>query len=182
MAAQPNPPPLVPVDEYLNTRYRPDVEYVDGELVEREMPTPLHGAFQALLAEYFRARRKQFRVAVYTETRTQIVERSKYRLPDVMLAPAPIVRSKAITGVPWVVIEIQSPEDRSTEQWKRFRDYLSAGVPYLIVLDPEESLAFRVQPGALIETVFPELNLPTGPLPFDTVALFQQLRNELNES
>src|SRR5438105_3551590 len=38
MAVVPSPP-LVSVDEYLNSSYHPDVEYVDGVLVERGMPT-----------------------------------------------------------------------------------------------------------------------------------------------
>ena len=180
MAVAPNP--LVPVDEYLNTSYNPDVEYVDGVLVERSMPTGLDGLFQALLAEYFRMQRKAFRYAVYAETRTQIVERARYRLPDIMLAPLPAVPDKVITKMPWVVIEIQSPEDKAKQQWHRFQDYLSIGVPHVILLDPEESLAFRCERRALIETSFTDLELPTGRLPFDSTALFQQLADELNES
>jgi Uma2 family endonuclease len=158
------------------------VEYIDGVLVERSVPTGLHSYFQALLAEYFRMHRKQFRFAVYTEPRTQIVERARYRLPDLLLAPLPAVADKVITKVPWVVLEIQSPDDRAPEQWRRFRDYLSIGVQHVVLLDPEESLAFRCEQRALVETSFSELDLPTGRMPFDTEALFRQLAAELSES
>jgi Uma2 family endonuclease len=181
MAALPTPP-LAPVDEYLNSSYHPDVEYVDGLLVERGMPTVLHGLFQALLAGYFRMYRKEFRFAVLSETRTQIIERAKYRIPDIMLAPLPLPKDKVMAQAPWVVIEIQSPEDRMPEQWKRFRDYLSIGVPHVILLDPEEAMAFRFGRGSLVETSFTEIDLPTGHMPFDTTALFQQLSDEQNES
>ena len=43
MAALPGSP-LVPVDEYLNSSYSPDMEYVDGVLVERNVGTPAHSA------------------------------------------------------------------------------------------------------------------------------------------
>ena len=180
MASLPDSP-LVTVDEYLNTSYRPDVEFVDGVLVERSMPTPVHGVFQALLAEYFRMYRGQLRFAVYLETRTQIVERSRYRIPDVMLASLPIERGRVITKVPWVVVEIQSPEDRMPEQLRRFRDYVDLGVSFMILLDPEQLMAWRYQRGSLVETEFKELELPTGRMPFDSVALFRKLQDELNE-
>lgn len=181
MAVQPRPP-LVSVEEYLNSSYYPDAEYVDGMLEERAVPTPLHSLFQALLAGYFRMHRQQFRYAVYTEVRTQIAERSRYRIPDVMLGPLPVERGKVITCAPLVVIEIQSPEDKLPQQFRRFRDYLSLGVPHVILLDPEELIAYRYQFAALVETAFRELELPGGRLPFDTGELFRQLTEELNET
>jgi Uma2 family endonuclease len=181
MAAVPASP-LLPVDEYLNSSFHPDMEFVDGSLVERSMPTVLHGLFQALLAGYFRMHRKEFRFAVLSEARTQIIERARYRIPDITLVPLPVTKDKVVTRPPWVVIGIQSPEDKMPEQWRRFRDYLSIGVPHVILLDPEETMAFRFRPGSLVETSFTELDLPTGRMPFDTAALFQQLVDEQNES
>lgn len=180
MASLPDSP-LVSVDEYLNSSYYPDMEFVDGVLVERSMPTALHAAFQALLAAYFRMYRSEFRLAVYTEPRTQIIERSRYRIPDVMLGPLPVERGRAATKVPWAVIEIQSPEDRTSVQLKRFRDFGALGVHHIILLDADESVAWRYQSGALVETQFKELVFPTGRMPFDTEALFKQLQDELKE-
>jgi hypothetical protein len=99
-----------------------------------------------------------------------------------LLASLPAVSDKVITKVPSVVLEIQSPDDRAPEQWRRFRDYLSIGVQHVVLLDPEESLAFRCERRALVETSFSELDLPTGRMPFDTDALFGQLAAELSES
>jgi Uma2 family endonuclease len=45
----------VPVEEYLNTAYHPDMEYVDGVLVERSMPTLAHGILQMILGAYLSA-------------------------------------------------------------------------------------------------------------------------------
>jgi hypothetical protein len=42
-------PPLVPVEEYLNTSYPDgDREYLDGEIVERSVGTPGRSALQKL--------------------------------------------------------------------------------------------------------------------------------------
>ena len=42
-------------------------------------------------------------------------------------------------------------------------------------------LAYRFEDGSLLRTEFKSLDLRTGSLPFDSVALFQQLTEELNE-
>lgn len=118
------------------------------------------------MAEYFRRYRKELRFGEYTEPRTQIIERARYRIPDLLLSPLPAGADRVITEVPWVVVEIQSPDDRAPQQWRRFRDYLSIGVRHVVLLDPEEETAFRCEPGALVETRFTDLELPTGRLPF----------------
>ena len=64
--------PLVSVDEYLNSSYRPDVEYVDGYLVKRSVPTYLHSILQAILVSYFRQFEKQYKFKALPELRTQI--------------------------------------------------------------------------------------------------------------
>lgn len=131
------------VDEYLNTSYRPDLEFVDGFLVERGMSTASHGLLQAIVAGWFYVLRNEFRLAVMTEPRTQIVARARYRIPDVLLCASPVKNEKVITSVPWAVIEILSPDDRMPAQLERFRDYKKIGVRYTILLDPEEQIAFR---------------------------------------
>jgi Uma2 family endonuclease len=180
MAALPNPA-YVPVEEYLNSSYSPDAEYVDGTLVDRGMPTLTHGIFQILLGVYFHAYRKQYRYAVLSEARTRIVQGLRYRLPDIMLCPVPLPTGKIVTTIPWAVIEILSPSDQLQAQLERFRDYAQLGVRHIVLLDPERLIAYRYEDDSLIKTQFSELTLPTGSLPFNTEALFRQLVEELNE-
>jgi Uma2 family endonuclease len=175
-------PPLVSVDEYLNSSYRPDLEYVDGALVERGMPTIAHSLLQKVLIQHFGEDRKTLRFVPLPGVRTQIVERARYRIPDIVLCPLPIPDGKVVTSVPWAVIEILSPDDRITDQLARFQDYKQIGVAHVVLLDPEERIAFRFDDdGSLLRTQFTSLELPTGSLPFDTSALFQQLVEERNE-
>jgi hypothetical protein len=43
----------IPLQEYLETDYRPDREYVDGEIRERNVGKTEHARVQALLAAWF---------------------------------------------------------------------------------------------------------------------------------
>ncbi len=40
----------IPVSEYLRTMYHPDCDYVDGEVLERNLGEQTHGLVQAALA------------------------------------------------------------------------------------------------------------------------------------
>jgi len=171
--------PLVSVEEYLNTRYYPDMEYVDGVLVERSMPTTAHSTLAMIVAAYLFGLRRQFGFAVLPDCRTQIAERARYRIPDVLLCSRPIPAGKVLNTVPWAVIEILSPDDKMSEQLERFREYTSIGVKQIVLLDPIRLLARRFEDDSLIKTEFTELALPNGKLvPFDSNALFEQLTEE----
>ena len=145
--------PLVSVDEYLNTSYHPDVEYVDGVLVEKGMPTVPHNLLERILLFWFAQFERQMRFKVMHEIRTVIVERARYRLPDIVLVPKPL-RSKICDVVPWVVIEIVSPDDTIKKTRARFIDYTNLGVKHVLQLDPEEYVAHRFDNGSMIETCF----------------------------
>ena len=172
--------PLTSADEYLNSGYHPDKEYVEGVLVERSVPTIAHSLLQVLLTLSLGANRREFGFALLSEARTQIVERARYRIPDLMLCPLPLPPGKIVDSIPWAVIEILSPDDRLSEQLARFRDYRRIGVLQMVLLDPEELTAYRFDENGLLETQFTSLDLPSGSLPFDTEALFRQLEEERN--
>jgi Uma2 family endonuclease len=170
---------LVSPDEYLNSSYRPDMEYVDGVLVERGVPTGSHGLLQHILGVYFEPYCEQFQFEPLPEVRTQIIERARYRIPDVMVCPIP-VPAGVMTSAPWAVIEILSPEDRFSDVVARFQDYKKIGVRHMVLLDPEDLVAYRFENGALAQTQFTSLELPTGDLPFVTDDLFRRLTARLN--
>ncbi len=176
--------PLVPVEEYLTSGYHPDMEYVDGILLERGVPTIFHALLQSILIAYFRQLEKQFRIKALSEVRTQIVQSARYRIPDIMLCATPMPKGKIMNATPVAVIEILSPDDRVGSTLQRFRDYASIGVTTIVQMDPESRIAHRFESGSLIETAFTSLRLPhvSGELPFDSSALFEQLRLEHEEA
>jgi Uma2 family endonuclease len=174
--------PLVPVDEYLGSSYRRDVEYVDGYLVERSVPTYLHSLLQAILIAYFRQFEKECKFKSLPELRTQIVERARYRIPDILLCATPTKVRNIMIETPLVIIEILSPGDTVAETLRRFRDYARLGVPHIIQMDPESQVAHRFQEGSLLETVFNGLPFQYTTIPFDSQHLFAELRREVDEA
>jgi Uma2 family endonuclease len=149
--------------------------------VERGEPTIAHGLLQIILIVNLASYRKQFYFEPLPGVRTLIAPGARYRVPDVMLCPVPLPAGKIVTSVPWAVIEILSPDDRLSEQLARFKDYKEIGVRQMVLLDPEELIAYRFENRSLFETRFTSLDLPSGSLPFDTDALFRQLAEERNE-
>jgi Uma2 family endonuclease len=172
--------PLVSVEEYLNTSYEHDMEFVDGVLVERGMPTPAHAFLQGIVIKHLWKHRVQFRYAVAPECRVELVKRSRYRIPDVLLCSLPAPKTKVLDTVPLAVIEIWSPDDRMPQQMARFREYWTRGVREIVVLDPEEYSAFTYKDGALIECAIEHIELPDGQkVPFSSIELLNELREEL---
>jgi Uma2 family endonuclease len=174
--------PAVSVDEYLESSYRPDREYVDGYLVERSVPTFLHSLLQALLIAYFRQYEKEYKFKVLPELRTQIIEGARYRIPDVSLCATPTRMRKIMDETPLAVIEILSPGDTMAETLARFRDYQSLGVLHIIQMDPESRTAHKYEDGSLIQTAFNGLRLQHTIIPFDSERLFADLRREVDEA
>jgi len=63
---------LVSVEEYLNTSYDPDCDYVDGRVVERNLGELDHSSLQTEISYYFRTRRDEWRVYAFVEQRVQV--------------------------------------------------------------------------------------------------------------
>ena len=72
----------VPVSEYLHSSYSPDCDYVDGEVLERNLGERDHGRLQLKLGAYFLARQAQWNTYAIVEQRVQ-VRQGKFRIPDV---------------------------------------------------------------------------------------------------
>ena len=174
--------PAVSVDEYLSSSYRPDLEYVDGYLVERSVPTYLHSLLQALLISHFRQFEKQVGFKALPELRTQIIARARYRIPDVLLCATPTRVRTIMNEIPLAVVEILSPGDTMAETLARFRDYATLGVPHILQMDPESQTAHRYEDGSLIRTAFDGLGLQQTTIQFDSASLFAQLRREADEA
>ena len=123
------------VTEYLQTSYRPDREYLDGEIRERNVGKYDHSRLKALLAIWFGEHEDLWSVVALTEQRVRVAP-LRVRIPDVTLVsrgPQPDVLVEA----PRLVIEILSPDDTYADTERRAADYLAMGVPALWIIDPE---------------------------------------------
>jgi Uma2 family endonuclease len=130
------------VEEYLRTSFRPDCEYVDGEVLERNLGEIDHTLVQRALLYYVMSREKRLGVIILQEQRMRLGPKH-YRVPDLMiLQGSSNPTERVITRAPIVCIEILSPEDRVSRVQKRITDYLAFGVRYVWVLDPVKKQAF----------------------------------------
>lgn len=127
----------VSVEEYLHTVYRPDVDYVDGRLEERNVGEYDHGSLQMALARYFSAHRFEWNIRVIQEQRMQI-SATRYRVPDTVLFSRDLQPEQIFTPPPLVCIEVLSPEDRLNRLQARVRDYFDMGVRAVWILDPRK--------------------------------------------
>ncbi|MGH9324177.1 MAG: Uma2 family endonuclease [Vicinamibacteria bacterium] len=131
---------LIPVEEYLSTSYRPDREYVDGTLLERNVGEWDHSKLQMLVSAYLYNRRKVLGVHVVPEQRVQVTP-TRFRVPDVCVVAGREPDEQILTSPPFLCVEILSRDDRMSEMQERINDYLSFGVRYVWVIDPRTKRA-----------------------------------------
>ncbi len=130
---------LITISEYLNTVYRPDREYIDGETLERHMGKWEHSRLQALLTMWFGQHEQEWKVQTATEWRTQ-VSPSRVRIPDLVLVRTG-AQPDVLTEPPLLIVEILSPDDSYSDTQQRAQDYLTMGVPAIWIIDPQTRTA-----------------------------------------
>jgi Uma2 family endonuclease len=122
---------------------KPYLEYVDGEVCPKTMPTDRHGELAAELLFRLKAYLQAHPVAVArTEVRHYSERANRSYLPDVEVTLNERVRKgeariNPVPEPPDVAIEVISPDDRASRVLDRVNFYLAEGVQVLWVVDPE---------------------------------------------
>jgi Uma2 family endonuclease len=157
---------LISVEEYLRTSYRPDCDYVDGEVLERNMGEKSHAKLQKAILLYLSGREKELGIWVIQEQRVQVSVK-RFRIPDICVTLGE-PNEEILRQPPFICIEVLSPEDRWPRIQQRIDDYLAMGVPYVWVLDPSTKTAYSVTPAerthkvtaGVLKTQNPSVELP----------------------
>lgn len=140
---------FVPLEVYLRTSYRPDVDYVDGVIEERNLGQNDHSAWQAALVSWFRQQAHSGGVRVRPELRVRVAG-TRVRIPDVALIDRDLPQDPVATHPPVAVFEVVSPDDTLPGLAKRCSDYEGMGIRTILVIDPEgpayRFLAGRMEP------------------------------------
>jgi Uma2 family endonuclease len=152
----------ISVEEYLNTSYDPDVEYVDGVLVERNVGDLLHSWVQRNLIIALSI--KYPNIFALPELRSKTRE-TRYRLPDVcVLLTWP--QTKYLLDAAFVAIEILSESDTMSQMIEKLGEYDTKGVKHIWVIDPRlETMSvysdgvLKLVPGDTLATDSPRLEL-----------------------
>jgi len=135
---------LIPFEEYLTTDYSPDCDYVDGEVVERNLGQFDHSSVQIAIAAYLYALQRTLGIRVLPEMRVRVKDR-RVRIPDVCVVlghPG----EQVLTKPPFLCVEILSPDDRMIRIQERVEDYIAMGVLYIWVVDPATRTAWTITP------------------------------------
>ena len=156
---------LVSVEEYLRTSYPDgDCEYVDGEIVERNVGEIDHASLQSRVAVYLLTHYPQFWAAVAVRVQ---VQSSRIRVPDVTLVAGPRPAGRIVTAPPHLVVEVLSPDDRAGAIQEKIDDYLAFGIPYVWVVNPRTgrgyvhtTAAAREAKDGILRTADPATELP----------------------
>ena len=170
-------PVLVSVDEYLRTSYRPDRDYIDGEVKERNLGEKPHSKVQALLIGYFLRHAAEWHIDPLPEQRVQ-VSATRFRIPDVCLVPPDSPDERIIRTPPILCIEILSSEDRMTKILERVDDYLRMGVPAVWIVDPWLREARSVSPDGTLTLERETLRVPNSPIHVPIPEIFPELAGQ----
>ena len=132
---------LIPVSEYLRTTYRPDCDYIDGELKERTVGERPHSLLQLIIGAIFLNNSDAWRVIAMTEQRVQ-VNSTRFRIPDICVVRATDPDDLIVVVPPLLCVEILSSEDRFSRLQERVNDFASMGVRNIWVIDPWEGVGY----------------------------------------
>ena len=173
MSAIPHPV-HVPVSEYLATSYRPDCDYVDGEVQERNFGEKEHSILQRALVLLFGNHANDWQVEVFPELRVQITP-VRFRVPDVTVMPADTQWERILQTPALLFIEILSPEDTMRRIRERVDDYLQFGTEHVWVIDPELRKAYVCSARGFQEPENDVLTIPGSPIRVVLSELFAEL-------
>jgi Uma2 family endonuclease len=159
------------MEEYLHTSFDgADRDYVDGEVIERNMGELPHAQIQARLIELLLPLAHKLRLQVLPEIRIQ-TRPTRFRVADVAVWRAGDIGRRIPTVPPFLVVEILSAEDRIIRLQPKIREYLAYGVAWVWVIDPDERRALSYSPadegGTLVDelrTHDPDIAIPLANL------------------
>jgi Uma2 family endonuclease len=163
----------IPLKDYLDSVYRPDREFVDGEIRERNVGKWEHARVQWLLAAWFGSHEKEWGIVGSTEQRVRVSE-DRVRIPDVVVlyaGPQPDI----LTSPPLLVIEILSPDDSYSDTQERTQDYRAMGVETVWIVDPKTRTGRMCRGAEWVESS--RLEVKGTPLFVDLPELFSKMNH-----
>jgi Uma2 family endonuclease len=173
MSAVPEPIRL-PLEEYLATSYRPDCDYVDGEIEERNVGEFDHSFLQGLLFRLFYENREAWRTRVSPEQRVRLGPR-KVRVPDVCVMRSESPKEQVVTHPPLICIEILSPKDTLRKMQQRVDDYFDFRTEHVWIIDPGLRKGYVCSKTGLQEPTGGVLLVPGTPIRVVLGELFAEL-------
>lgn len=160
---------LVPLNEYLQTIYRPDCDWICGEVRERNIGETPHASVQTFLAFLFLSHEEEWGyVCLYGAAGSDVrrsLSRGSLCAVRRCVGIEPILRK-----APALCVEILSRDDAMSDMADRVADYHGMGVTAVWVIDPwdrrayfssatgiEEVVDFLLVPGSAVCVHVPDI-------------------------
>jgi Uma2 family endonuclease len=128
------------VEDYLKASFEADCEFLDGEIVERNMGELPHALLQGKLLVLLNELGSGSGLQVVPEIQLQISP-TRYRVADIAAWRAGSIGTRIPLVSPFLVVEILSPEDRMVRMQPKIQEYLGIGVDHVWLIDAFERKA-----------------------------------------
>ncbi len=167
----------ISMEEYLASSYEPDLEFVDGVLVEKSTGEGDHSFLQAMVTAWFVNHRAEWMINVVTEYRTR-TSKTRVRLPDICVVRRGGPVERVGVTAPLLCVEILSPEDRPGRVMKRLDEFVTMGVENLWILDPSDRSAATYTRFGMKPAEGTRLEIVGTPIYLDCAEMFELLDSE----
>jgi Uma2 family endonuclease len=165
---------LIPLEEYLGHSFRPDCDYIDGELQERHLGEEEHSDLQARFLKLLLRDENERYIRANPELRVQ-VRPENFRVPDVCVRPRGAPRQRFVTEAPLLCIEILSPSDTVSGTRTRILEYLAMGVPEVWLVDAKFRTITVYNGSSIVEHSAGGLTVPQTPITLRLADIFSAL-------
>ena len=165
----------IPIETYLSTSYEPDMDYVDGELEDRNVGEYDHNMAQQMILFWFVQHGREWAIRGVQEQRTRL-NVSTVRIPDVSLFSRKTPIEQVFTRPPLVAIEVLSPEDRHARMDRKIRHYIEFGVLNVWIIDPKMRCGWNSSTGDWVRTS--RFTVADTPIYLDLSELFAKIDEE----
>jgi len=157
--------PSISVEDYLNSaEWKPDVNYIDGEIDERHMGKREHAAWQSAIQHWFLSHQDEWKICNLPEYRVQ-VKPTWFLVPDVTITDVDAPHEEIAITPPLAVFEIWSPQGSVRKLMRNLQAYQSTGIPQIWFIDPADKVWQRFVDGRLTDQS--EFVLPDRGIQFD---------------
>jgi len=124
----------IPLDLYLRRTYRPDCDYIDGEVRERNAGYYPHSATMGIVGSMLHEFAKAIGTVALLSVRVRVSD-DCVLVPDICLAHRTQPREDVIVTPPLLCVEVLAEEDTFMAMQDRVERYLAMGVENIWIVD-----------------------------------------------
>lgn len=165
----------IPIERYLaRSNFQPDVDFVDGRLVRRNIGEFDHADMVGELCFRLASNEEEWSILGLISVRVR-VSATRVRVPDLCVLDANLDHEQVIDHPPLLCIEVLGSEDTVPAMRERIQDFLDMGVPEVWLFSPWTRTAYVCANGTMTEHKQGILRLAGSQLELDVEAVFATL-------